>query len=84
MWHMILPIPYGFWFTVSHSGIFYLLHKKYPPKRNEAAEVLTKTDADGGTVEAQPTNNPLQGAGGDGTTPESAPEDDGMHTPGRF
>eukprot|EP01043_Picozoa_sp_COSAG02_P066548 COSAG02_NODE_10397_length_1950_cov_1.407347_2_plen_84_part_01 len=84
MWHMILPIPYGFWFTVSHMVIFYLLHKKYPVKKNEeTTEVLTTKDAEGGT-EAQPASNPLHGAGGDGTTPEQgAPEDDGMLTPGR-
>ena len=34
MWYMILPIPYGFAFTLSHMVIFYLLHKKFPPKGN--------------------------------------------------
>ena len=38
MWYMILPIPYGFWFTVSHMGIFYLLHQKYPPKSQEESQ----------------------------------------------
>ncbi len=86
MWYMILPIPYGFVFTISHMGIFYLLNKKYPPKSKEGANVaLAASAAEGGTEKAQPTSNPLQGAGGDGMTPENdAPDGDGMLTPGRF
>ena len=80
MWYMILPIPYGFWFTVSHMGIFYLLHRKYPPKsKEESQQELAASDAGGSTDETQQSSNPLKGAGDNETTPES-----GMLTPGRF
>jgi hypothetical protein len=86
MWYMILPIPYGFAFTLSHMVIFYLLHKKFPPNGN-AGKTAAGDDGNGSplnpTATANPmvSDNPLEAADITGSPPA---DDDDMLTPGRF
>ena len=85
---MILPIPYGYAFTFSHMGFFYLLHRKYPPKSSTSSSKADPESTGGGLNESlssdqaeTPTANPLEGTG---DAPASPAGSDGMPTPGRF